>query len=78
MTRALPAANALTKAQHDGWACVWCGKKLGRGAASAGITRGRAGAHILDIEVYACPDCTETPTGDTASVRLRDEDAQAW
>jgi len=62
VTRALPPASSLTRAQHDGHACVWCGKKLWQGATSAGIARGRSGAHVLDIEVYACPDCTtETP-----------------
>lgn len=78
MTRALPDANALTRAQYDGHACVWCRTPLTTGATSAGVARGRSGAHVLDIEVYACPDCTETPTGDTASVRLWDEGAQAW
>jgi hypothetical protein len=56
-TPPLPAARDLTRAQHDGHACVWCGKPLWRGAVSAGIARGRSGAHTLDVEVYACPDC---------------------
>ena len=70
--RALPPANALTRAQHDGHACVWCGKKLWHGAISAGIARGKVGAVVLDIEVYACPGCapltspnSEHTTGDT-------------
>jgi hypothetical protein len=62
MTRTLPPANALTKAQHDGWACVWCRSPLTLGAKSAGIARGQMGAHVLDVEVYACPDCTHAPT----------------
>lgn len=50
---------ALTKAQHDGWACVWCGMPLRKNAVSAGIARGRMGAHDLSVEVYACPVCAE-------------------
>ncbi|PNG21406.1 hypothetical protein [Streptomyces cahuitamycinicus] len=57
-----PAATELTRAQHDGWACCWCGKSLMSGGVSAGISRGRMGAHALDIEVYACRACTSTQT----------------
>lgn len=53
----LPSARDLTRAQHDGRACVWCCKALWRGAVSAGIARGMSGAHCLDIEVFACPGC---------------------
>ena len=59
--RPLPSAPSLTYAQHQGWACVWCGKRLWRGAVSAGIARGRVGAVVLDVEVYACPRCAEPP-----------------
>ena len=59
--RPLPSARDLTGAQHDGHACVWCGKPLRRGAVSAGIARGKSGAHVLDVEVFACPDCHTTP-----------------
>lgn len=60
-----PPTSQLSHAQYSGRACCWCGKALWRGAVSAGIARGRQGAHTLDIEVYACPDCaTETPAAD--------------
>ena len=63
--QSLPSVHSLTKAQHDGHACVWCGKRLRHGAVSAGIARGRAGAHVLNVEVFACPDCARTrPEGD--------------
>ncbi|MFE2040875.1 hypothetical protein ACFXAZ_08055 [Streptomyces sp. NPDC059477] len=52
--RPSPAA-ALTRAQYSGWDCCWCGKPLKEGGVSVGIARGRLGAHVLDIEVYACP-----------------------
>lgn len=54
-----PTTDRLSKAQYDGWACCWCGKGLldVRGAVSAGISRGRVGAAVLDVEVYACPSC---------------------
>lgn len=58
----LPSVHTLTKAQHDGWACVWCSERLWIGAVSAGIARGQSGAHVLDVEVYACPDCAKTPS----------------
>lgn len=58
--RSLPSVHGLTKLQHDGWACVWCRKRLGTGAVSAGIARGRLGAHVLDVEVFACPGCADT------------------
>ncbi|MGP4084193.1 hypothetical protein [Streptomyces sp. KR55] len=51
---ALPSALDLTRAQYSGWACCWCGRRLTEGGVSAGIARGRSGAHVLDIEVYAC------------------------
>ncbi len=59
--RPLPPVRDLTRGQHDGHACVWCGKPLWRGAVSAGVSRGRSGAHVLDIEVYACTDCHNAP-----------------
>lgn len=55
--RALPGVEELTRLQFDGWACVWCGASLGKGAVSAGRAEGRLGAHDLSIEVYACPLC---------------------
>ncbi|GGK65513.1 hypothetical protein [Streptomyces flaveus] len=57
--RPLPSATDLTRAQYDGRACVWCGKPLWRNAVSAGIARGKIGAVVLDIVVYACPLCAE-------------------
>jgi hypothetical protein len=56
--RKLPPARDLTRAQHDGRACVWCGIPLWKGAKSAGIARGSLGVHVLDVEVFACaPHC---------------------
>lgn len=60
--RLLPPVTSLTRAQHDGHACVWCRSPLTHGATSAGIARGNLGAHVLDVEVYACPSCAHAPT----------------
>lgn len=58
-----PPVRQLSKAQYDGWACCWCGKGLldEKGAAPAGISRGRQGAVVLDIQVYACATCAVPP-----------------
>lgn len=61
-TRQLPDAGSLTWEQHQGRACVWCKRPLSSGAVSAGIARGRVGAHALDIEVYAGPCCQIPPS----------------
>lgn len=53
----LPSALELSRAQFDGWACVFCRRQLGKGAVSAGRAKGHVGAHDLSIEVYACPAC---------------------
>ncbi|MFJ7049070.1 hypothetical protein ACIQVC_37530 [Streptomyces sp. NPDC101112] len=53
----LPPVEQLSYGQYKGLACVWCKAKLTTGAVSAGIARGQSGAHILDTEVYACPNC---------------------
>lgn len=58
--RSLPPAEALTYWQSAGRACVWCRRRLTSGAVSAGTARGRQGAHVLDVETFACPDCTNT------------------
>jgi len=58
--------DELNYEQYSGRACCWCGKPLWRGAVSAGISRGSSGAHVLDSEVFACPDCaskTNPPGG---------------
>lgn len=52
----LPPVEHLTYGQYNGRACVWCGTTLTVGAVSAGIARGSSGAHILDTEVWACPE----------------------
>ncbi|MFI9154471.1 hypothetical protein [Streptomyces sp. NPDC053367] len=64
MSSPLPPATSLTGPQYNGWACVWCGTSLARtGGVSAGIARGQIGAHVLDVEVYACPaGCRTRPT----------------
>lgn len=54
----LPTADELTYAQHQGWACVCCGKSLW--TAAGGVSVGRSqGANGFSIEVYACLECTE-------------------
>lgn len=68
MSRRLPDATDLTRAQYSGWACVWCGIKLDKGAVSQGRVTGQAGAHRLDIEVYACPACAISPLPPDAAV----------
>ncbi|MDX3507384.1 hypothetical protein PV755_00345 [Streptomyces caniscabiei] len=55
-----PPVISLTWAQSAGWACCFCGRKLRSGAVSAGRAQGRAGAHDLSVEVYACPICAGT------------------
>lgn len=59
--RPIPAVEELTRAQFDGWACVWCSTPLRAGASSAGRTEGRLGEHDLSIEVYECPACHQAP-----------------
>jgi hypothetical protein len=53
----LPAATALTRPQHSGWACVFCHSPLSKGAVNAGRAEGHIGCHDLGIDVYACPVC---------------------
>lgn len=62
-TPSLPSALDLTRAQFDGWACVWCGIPLMgmSGVVSAGRATGTLGSHDLSIEVYACPPCAVAP-----------------
>lgn len=59
--RLLPAVEELTRAQFDGWACVWCSTPLRSGASSAGRAQGFIGEHDLSIEVYECPACHQAP-----------------
>jgi len=53
----IPAADRLTRRQHQGWDCVWCGTSLWTGAILAGRAEGSVGAVDLSIDVYACPRC---------------------
>ncbi|RPE44183.1 hypothetical protein EDD90_7413 [Streptomyces sp. Ag109_O5-1] len=53
----LPDATWLTRAQHSGWACVFCRAPLSKGAVKAGRAEGMIGAHDMSIDVYACPSC---------------------
>jgi len=59
-----PPATDLDGEQYSGRACVWCSKPLWRGAVSAGISRGKVGAIVLDNEVYACPNHANGPDTD--------------
>ncbi|GGW15694.1 hypothetical protein GCM10018980_52190 [Streptomyces capoamus] len=57
----LPPATELTRAQHSGWACVWCTASLQAGGVPAGRAEGRSGAHDLSVQVYACTRCAQEP-----------------
>lgn len=59
-----PPYRELTYHQRTGWACCWCGASLLRaGGVPAGRARGRSGAHVLDVDVYACgATCPKIPT----------------
>lgn len=57
-----PPATELGREAYSGRACCWCGTALWHGAVSAGISRGSEGAHVLDNEVFACPDHANGPT----------------
>ncbi|MEU9136933.1 hypothetical protein AB0D33_13345 [Streptomyces sp. NPDC048404] len=51
----IPPADTLTYAQHQGWACIYCGASLQDGAVSVGRAFAQLSeGHALDIEVYAC------------------------
>ena len=65
MRRQPPPATELGYEAYSGRACCWCGRKLWSGAVSAGISRGREGAVVLDIEVYACPCCAVPETSNS-------------
>lgn len=52
----LPSAHGLVWDQAAGRACVACGKRLTTGAISRGLVHGRHGVHVLDTEVWCCPD----------------------
>lgn len=83
MGPSLPSALALTTAQYSGWACVWCGDTLRKGAVSAGRAEGRIGAIDMSVEVYACPVCAIAPAPQSPAVRSgapcgrRDDDRSA-
>ncbi len=53
----IPPVDELTHAQYQGRSCVWCGIPITVGGYSVGISRGRVGECILDVEVYAGPCC---------------------
>ncbi|MGW6460583.1 hypothetical protein ACWF94_32445 [Streptomyces sp. NPDC055078] len=52
----MPPTRDLTWDQALGQPCYACGQLLTSGAVHGGWARGRAGAHVLDAEVWACPD----------------------
>lgn len=58
--RPIPPIEELAPGVDRGWNCVWCGKRLDVGAVVAGWSRGRSGAHVLDCEVWACPNNCQT------------------
>ncbi|WP_413754779.1 hypothetical protein [Streptomyces sp. MMBL 11-3] len=65
-----PPADQLRLEAYSGWACCFCGTKLTTGAVSAGISRGSVGAHVLDVEVWACPGCAKRPLTARQTPRL--------
>jgi hypothetical protein len=69
--RELPQVSVLSYWQYKGWDCVWCGKRLNKGAVSAGIAQGDNGAHSLDTEVFACPDCAAAPVEPSRPPKVR-------
>lgn len=58
--RTLPAAETLTWDQATGRACIWCGRLLTTGAVRVGVIPDRQGAHVLDVEAWAGPCCSDT------------------
>jgi hypothetical protein len=50
----IPPADELTYAQHQGWACVFCGAALPDAVSVGRAFAQLGGVHTLDIEVYAC------------------------
>jgi hypothetical protein len=58
----LPSAYGLTWDQTAGRACVSCGKPLTTGAVPRGRVQGNHGAHVLNFEVWSCPDPEERPS----------------
>ncbi|MFE6127535.1 hypothetical protein ACFQ6Q_04560 [Streptomyces sp. NPDC056437] len=52
---AVPPAAELGWEAYMGRACYACGRQLTRNAVHKGWARGRAGVHVLDTEVWACP-----------------------
>ncbi|GGW29422.1 hypothetical protein [Streptomyces xantholiticus] len=51
----IPPAADLSWEAYAGRACYACEKQLTVGAVLVGRAVGRMGAHVLDIDVYACP-----------------------
>lgn len=51
----IPPARELSYDAYWGWACYACGKRLTTGAVLRGRARGREGAVVLDVDVWACP-----------------------
>lgn len=52
----IPAAGDLSWEAYAGRACYACGKRLTTGAIHVGRAVGHSGVHVLDTDVYACPD----------------------
>lgn len=52
----IPPAADLSWEQYAGRACYACGRLFNRGAILAGRAEGWQGVHVLDTDVYACPD----------------------
>ncbi|MGW6457019.1 hypothetical protein ACWF94_14050 [Streptomyces sp. NPDC055078] len=52
----VPPVADLTSDQAMGRTCYACGQLLTSGAVHAGRARGRSGEHVLDAELWACPD----------------------
>ncbi|MEV8311958.1 hypothetical protein AB0P36_32730 [Streptomyces flavidovirens] len=51
----IPPVRKLSYEAYAGRACYACGRPLTTGAILVGRATGRAGVHVLDVDVYACP-----------------------
>lgn len=49
-TRDLPGES------YSGRACCICGRLLTHGGIPRGTVKGQSGVHVLNVEVWSCPD----------------------
>ncbi|WP_332758262.1 hypothetical protein [Streptomyces sp. MT206] len=56
------SVSELSHGQLLGRECVSCGRQLTTGAVPRGVVPGRQGVHVLDAEVWSCPDPDAEPS----------------